>query len=131
MVEEKFSLSWLQLCTGLVSERILLLWLHFFSDPLDFIGERLSLCWLWLLVLQVFLLGKGCYCLVTPFCWILGGEFFLLLGISLCTHSVLGWEQAFAVFDYSFLLASWLDNGFPCFDNTCLLASRLIKGFHC
>lgn len=51
------------------------------------------------------------------YCWV----------FSLCTHSVLGWEQAFAVFDYSFLLASWLDNGFHCFDNTCLLASQLRK----
>ena len=69
-----------------------------FSDPLDFIGERLSLCWLWLLVLQAFLLGKGCYCLVTPFCWILGGENVLLLGI-------------FTVYS----LNSWLGTGFCCF----------------
>lgn len=59
MVEERFSLSWLQLCAGLVLERILLFGLHSFSDFLDFIG--LSLCWLWLLVLQVYFLGKRCY----------------------------------------------------------------------
>ena len=79
----------------------------------------------------IFLGEKMLLFFVTPFCWILGGENVLLLGISLCTHLILGWEQAFAVFDCSFSLASWLDNGFHCFDNTCLLASRLRKRFHC